>query len=173
MLHDAGGPPLGKPSLTWLWTDNCSLSFAPARPRWMARAELLFAGPLPARGTCGRLRKVHCSSLLFPDHPGPGGLCSLHLAWPHQWKTLAPSEPHPRPPSGLWRSPGKHTVAAAPPVKASAGLPPALPLDPLHVQHKIAGSRKNGLIYCWFTAALGTQTFPGGDSLRGKKVLHL
>lgn len=73
---------MGKPSLTWLWTDSCSLSFAPAWPRWMARAELLSAGPLPARGTCGRLRKVHCSSLLFPDCPGPGGLCSPHLAWP-------------------------------------------------------------------------------------------
>lgn len=71
------------PSLTWLWTGHCSLSFATTRSQWTARAELwLSAWPLPARGSWGQLMTVRCSSLQFPDHPGPRSLCSPHPVWP-------------------------------------------------------------------------------------------
>ena len=74
---------MGTPGLTWLWTSRCSLSFAPARPRWTVRTELwLSAWPLPARGSWGQLMMVRCSSLQFPDLSGPRGLCNPHPVWP-------------------------------------------------------------------------------------------
>ena len=136
MLHDAGGPPMGKPSLPRLWTDSRSLSFALARPWWMARAELwLSAWPLPARGTCRQLTKVHCSSLLSPDCSGPraSAACTLHGPHPsgRPWLRQSPT-------------PGLPLDAGAPLANTMwlllllltllQGLPPALPLDLLHFQ---------------------------------------
>ena len=132
MLRDAGGPPMGKPSLRWLWTDSCSLSFALARPRWTARAELwLSAWPLPAR----QLTKVHCSSLLSPDRPGPGASAARTLHGPH---------PSGRPWLRQSPTPGLPLDTGTPLTNTMwlllllltllQGLPPALPVDPLHFQ---------------------------------------